>query len=146
MEKLKSYDFPPYTAFYSSLKDCNTLEALPKEKLSLLELKALGKNPDDKSLLTNFECEYVGKFRYNKLKEMFEKRNWSFADYLCHYNNQDVKPFLEAIDNMIVYYRKRGVDIFKQAISGKLFSFYFIIFLCVVHVICNNLNFLQHLE
>ena len=125
LEKLKSYDFPPYTAFYSSLKDCNTLEALPKEKLSLSELKALGKNPDDKSLLTKFECEYVGKFRYNKLKEMFEKRNWSFADYLCHYNNQDVKPFLEAIDNMIVYYRKRGVDIFKQAISGKLFFFLF---------------------
>ena len=107
LEKLKSYDFPPYTAFYSSLKDCNNLEALPKEKLSLSELKALGKIPDDKSLLTKFECEYVGKFRYNKLKEMFEKRNWSFADYLCHYNNQDVKPFLEAIDNMIVYYRKK---------------------------------------
>ena len=32
---------------------------------------------------------------------------------------RDVEPFLEAVDNLTTYYCERGVDILKQAISGR---------------------------
>ena len=31
----------------------------------------------------------------------------------------DVVPFLEAVENMCTYYETRGVDIFKEAVSGN---------------------------
>ena len=34
---------------------------------------------------------------------------------------RDVEPFIEAVQNMTEYYEQRGVDIFKEAISGKIF-------------------------
>ena len=40
-------------------------------------------------------------------------------ELLEYYNNLDVKPFIEAIGNMTQYYIQRGVDIFKNAISGN---------------------------
>ena len=32
---------------------------------------------------------------------------------------RDVVPFLDAIENMTEYYISRGVDVFKQAVSGE---------------------------
>jgi len=40
-------------------------------------------------------------------------------DYLEYYNNLDVEPLLEALQNLAQYYVDRGVDVFKDAISGK---------------------------
>ena len=36
----------------------------------------------------------------------------------------DVAPFLEAVENMWTYYETRGVDIFKEAVSGNFLSHY----------------------
>ena len=33
-----------------------------------------------------------------------------------------MEPFLEAIENMTEYYVHRGIDVFKQAISGSNFG------------------------
>ena len=38
--------------------------------------------------------------------------------YNSHFS--DVLPFLEAVENMCTYYETRGVDIFKEAVSGNL--------------------------
>lgn len=35
---------------------------------------------------------------------------------------RDVQPLVEAIENMSQYYIERGVDIFKEAISGTSFT------------------------
>jgi len=35
----------------------------------------------------------------------------SFADWLRHYNNLDVAPFIEALQKMKGYYGERGIDI-----------------------------------
>ena len=51
---------------------------------------------------------------------MFYENNWKMRDLLIYYNNLDVKPFIEAIKNMMSYYTQRGVDIFKDAISGNM--------------------------
>lgn len=37
----------------------------------------------------------------------------------------DVAPFLEAVENMWTYYETRGVDIFKEAVSGNFLSHYY---------------------
>jgi len=41
----------------------------------------------------------------------------SFADWLRHYNNLDVAPFIEALQKMKGYYGERGIDICKDAVS-----------------------------
>ena len=38
-------------------------------------------------------------------------------DTICN-PHRDVQPLIEAIENMSQYYIERGVDIFKEAISG----------------------------
>ena len=57
-------------------------------------------------------------FKYNSNCECLN-------DYIqnLHYRGmcfRDVVPFLDAVQNMTVYYTTRGVDVFKQAISGLL--------------------------
>ena len=41
----------------------------------------------------------------------------TLKDFLCWYNNLDVKPFLEAIANQTEIYESKGIDMFKQHIS-----------------------------
>jgi len=41
----------------------------------------------------------------------------SFADWLHYYNNPDVRPFIEALQNMKTFYGERGIDICKDAVS-----------------------------
>ena len=38
-------------------------------------------------------------------------------DFLCWYNNLDVKPFLEAIEKQTAVYESKGIDMFKQHVS-----------------------------
>ena len=54
-----------------------------------------------------FQCRRVWK----------EKGMKTFADWLRHYNNLDVKPFLEAMEKMRGFYTTLGIDIFKDAVS-----------------------------
>lgn len=41
----------------------------------------------------------------------------SFRDFLVWYNNLDVKPFVQAVQNLQKYYFERRIDIFKCSIS-----------------------------
>ena len=41
----------------------------------------------------------------------------SFKQYLAHYNNLDVGPFVDAVENMQSFYYDQGIDLFKVAIS-----------------------------
>ena len=68
--------------------------------------------------LTSEEKYLVAQHRYDSLRDMFLDNNWTMRELLEYYNNLDVKPFIEAIENMTQYYIQRGVDIFKCAISG----------------------------
>ena len=67
----------------------------------------------------------IGLSRYNELKSMFEDNRWTIKNYLEFYNNLDVKPFLVALENLSGYCKERGVDVFKEALSGKIFENYF---------------------
>ena len=41
----------------------------------------------------------------------------TFADWLRHYNNLDVEPFLETLEKMRGFYSGLSIDIFKDAVS-----------------------------
>jgi hypothetical protein len=100
VEKLQSKEFPPYDAFYSKLKSCNVFEV---------------DVPDSE------DPSKTGLCRYEELKNKFYVNDWSLKDLLRHYNNADVKPFVVAIGNLLNYYKDRGQDIFKTAVSGEFF-------------------------
>ncbi|XP_063687079.1 uncharacterized protein LOC134820563 [Bolinopsis microptera] len=119
LEKLSSTTFPSYESFFSSLKGRNTLEPTPGEVLIEEEQQVANQYPrsEDSTLLSPDQVVGVGIYRYEKLRLLFQEEGWTFADFLAYYNNRDVEPFLQAIENQTQYYEERGVDIFKQAIS-----------------------------
>ena len=119
IEKLDSTDFPLYEAFFSKLKEHNTLEPGSKNDLSVEELRLIGYDSQSHTPITSSEQFIIGQYRYEKLKSTFVKNKWTIRDYLKHYNNLDVQPFLVALENMTQYYKDRGVDVFKEAVSGK---------------------------
>ena len=41
----------------------------------------------------------------------------SFLDYLIWYNNRDVEPFVEAIEKMLEFYKSKGINLLKDALS-----------------------------
>ena len=122
-KKLESKRFPKYGDFYSSLNNRNTLEPESMKDLEPFEIKSIGtarkSGEKEKMTLTKEERIVVGHLRYQRLKEMFECKKWTIRDYLKFYNNLDVVPFLTALENLSTYYKDRGVDVFKDAVSGK---------------------------
>ncbi|KAL5252197.1 hypothetical protein ACHWQZ_G015102 [Mnemiopsis leidyi] len=117
LDLLESCQFPPYDGFYSSLKQRNTLEPGKTSTLTDDEKAAIGRTPTKEFPLTDNESQEIALFRYNTLRDNFNNNEWTMRNYLEFYNNNDVVPFLEAVENMCTYYKSRGVDIFKEAVS-----------------------------
>ena len=89
IEKLNCTTLPPFDAFYSELKGCNTLEADGK-----------------------------GAENYAYLQELWEQKQMqSFRDFLEYYNNADVIGFVRAVEKMLEFYFSTGIDLFKTTIS-----------------------------
>ena len=119
LEKLDSREFPAYKDFHSSLKNCNTLEPLEQKDLTESEVRLLGYTDTKDKLFTAEDAKVIGQSRFRDLKNRFEENKWNIRDYLIYYNNLDVKPFIDALENMTNYYTERGVDVFKDAVSGE---------------------------
>ena len=136
LEKLKENTFPGYTAFYSTLKEHNTLEPQENDHLTAEEEQVVGRKPTKSKPLMSSEVKIVALHRYETLKNMFESQNWTIADYLEFYNNLDVEPFLRALENLCRYYCDRGVDIFKEAVSGKIIIIVIIIIIFSITISC----------
>jgi hypothetical protein len=55
---------------------------------------------------------------YEYCKDVWNTNNMtSMMDFLRWYNNCDVVPMVEALNKMFVFYRDKGLDMFKDAIS-----------------------------
>ena len=90
LERLNETRMPPYDAFYSSMRNENTLEE--------------GKGPER------------GHKNYEELCEIWEKQEMkSIRDLLKFYNRRDTVPFLEALNKQIAVYRDMGLDLLKDA-------------------------------
>ena len=60
----------------------------------------------------------INKKQYNYCVRVWNENNMkTMKDFLRWYNNCDVIPMVEAIDKMFVFYRDKGLDMFKDAIS-----------------------------
>lgn len=117
IERLEEKTFPSYTSFFSSLNQKNVLEADYISYNALLEegfsvRKALEKLQLDDPPPSGPEI-------YNRLQTMFYANDWCIDDYVQYYNNGDVAPFIRALENLTEYYRIRGINPFKDAVSGK---------------------------
>lgn len=120
LSKLDKKEFPSYSAFHSSLKNCNMLEPpVGLDKITDEEAQWINRSPKTFESLTKVETEIIGRRRYDNLKSYFQDNNWCIRDYLIYYNNLDVAPFIQALENMSKYYTDRNVDLFKDAVSGK---------------------------
>ena len=87
--KLDDTSLPPYEAFYSELKSQNVLDENGK-----------------------------GIENHNFLKSVWQQEGMrTFQDFLIWYNNRDCIGFVEAVENMLKFYRSRNIDMFKDSIS-----------------------------
>ena len=93
LDLLESRHFPPYEGFYSSLKQCNTLEPGKNSTLTDEEITVIGRRPCKENPLTENECREIGVFRYNTLRDNFNDREWTMRDYLEFYNNKLVAAY-----------------------------------------------------
>ena len=88
LEKLQSTDFPQYEDFFSSLKGKNTLEPSQHDHLTTAESGVIGREPSQEQPLTDQQIREIGQFRYNQLLDQWNENEWTFRDFLTHYNNQ----------------------------------------------------------
>ena len=121
LSKLLHTEFPSYDSFYSTLKSNNTLEPSSSDRLAEDELKIILRTPTRESPLLPSEKELIGQYRYHTIREMFLTNNWTMRDYLAYYNNLDTQPFIDVLETFCQYYVDRGVDVFKDGISGDYF-------------------------
>ena len=115
--KLQYPDLPPYDAFYSKLKKCNTLEAESNAYHSLL-VKFNNDVEKTLSILKLSKPPKTGLEHYAELQEIWLANNWtSVRDLLIYYNNCDVSPFVEALLNMLSIYQDKQIDLFKNCVT-----------------------------
>lgn len=88
LDILDSAVFPPYEAFYSSIKMRNTLEPTANESISEVESGFIGRVPTRDNPLTKQEIVAIGHHRYNVVEETFMSNCWTMREYLEDYNNR----------------------------------------------------------
>ena len=90
LDKLNSTELPSYEHFYSFLKGKNTLEPCVSDTLSTAEIALIGREPIRDNPLTETETQEIGHMRYSDLSQQWDVNEWSFRDFLVHYNNRCV--------------------------------------------------------
>ena len=73
-------------------------------------------------------CTNITKAEYKRCQQVWkEKKMNTFRDYLIHYNNLDVAPFVRAINTHGEFFNNRNVDMFKDGVSlpGLTLNFLF---------------------
>jgi hypothetical protein len=101
--KLDYAKLPPYEAFFSDLKNVNTLE----EEFNNWE-KSGGRGIPPQN----------GGEKYVALQRIWEEESMTtFKEFLIYYNNLDVEPFVTAVKKFQEFYRRKQLDVFKISIS-----------------------------
>ena len=76
--------------------------SLPPQEAFYFQLKGTGVTDEEYAL-----CRRV----------WYEKDLRNFADFLAWYNNLDVEPMLQAIQQQSVIYENKGIDVLKDGIT-----------------------------
>ena len=111
-QKMNNSGLPPYDAFFSKLRNMNTLEKDYSEYQTLLSggLKTEGALFKIKL----YKPLPSGEENYQFLLDIWNHENMcTFKDFLRWYNNKDVVPTLEAMQKMLAFYHKKEIYMLK---------------------------------
>ena len=115
-DQLDEATLPPYETLSSTIKDCNVLE---EEYVSFQKLVDPGKS--EQEALQNLRLPAkpkTGPENYQWLQQLWTENQWStFANFLRWYNDLEVTPMIQAIENMNEFYKNIHIDFIHQAIS-----------------------------
>ena len=114
-DQLDEMTLPPYDTFYSTLKNCNVLE---EEHAAFQKLVNQGKSKQEAlQILCLTSKPKTGPENYQRLQQLWTENSWStFADFLEWYNDLDVTPMIQAIENMEEFHKQKHIDFMHQAI------------------------------
>ena len=111
-QKMNNSELPPYDAFFSKLRNVNPLEKDYSDSQKLLSCGLTTEEALSKMKLS--KPPPSGKENYQYLLDIWNQENMcTFKDFLRWYNNKDGVPTLEAMQKMLVFYHKKGIDMLK---------------------------------
>ena len=108
-QKMKNSGLPPYDAFFSKLLNVNPLEKDYSDYQNLLSSGL--KTEEALSKMKLSKPPPSGEENYQFLLDIWNHENMcTFKDFLRWYNNKDFVPTLEAMQKMLAFYHKKGID------------------------------------
>ena len=111
-EKMQKTEVPRYDASYSKLRSCNPLETEYTDYVHLLKSGLTTEQAVVKLKLSKPPSTGIETYQY--LKQIWKQEELSsFTDFLRWYNIQDAMPTLEAMQERIVFYRDKDIDVIK---------------------------------
>ena len=111
-QKMKNSELPPYNAFFSKLRNLNPLEKDYSDYQNLLSSGL--KTEEALSKMKLSKSPPSGEENYQYLLDIWSHENMcTFKDFSRWYNNKDVVPTLEAMQKMLAFYHKKGIDMLK---------------------------------
>ena len=111
-QKMDNSELPPYDAFFSKLRNVNPLEKDYSDYQKLLSSGLKSEQALSKMKLS--KPPPSGEENYQYLLDIWNQENMcTFKDFLRWYNNKDVVPTLEAMEKMLAFYHKKGIDMLK---------------------------------
>ena len=111
-QKMNNSELPPYDAFFSKLRNVNPLEKDVSDYQNLLSSGL--KTEEALSKMKLSKPPPSGEENYQYLVDIWNHENrCTFKDFLRWYNKKDVVPTLEALQKMLAFYHKKGIDLLK---------------------------------
>ena len=111
-QKMNNSQLPPYDAIFSKLRNVNLLEKDYSDYQNLLSSRL--KTEEALSKMKLSKSPPSGEENYQNLLDIWNHENMcTFKDFLRWYNNKDVVPTLEAVQKMLAFYHKKGIDKLK---------------------------------
>ena len=111
-QKMNNIELPPYDAFFSKLRNVNPLEKDYSDHQNLL---SSGLKTEEALPKMKFsKPPPSGEENYQYLLDIWNHENMcTIKDFSRWYNNGDVVPTLEAMQQMLAFYHKKGIDMMK---------------------------------
>ena len=107
-----------YANFLKAFKVPESKGAFPYEWFTSLDKLQEPTLPPHTAFYSKLKKGNITETEYQELQTIWTKHDMkTMRDFLIWYNNQDVKPFLTAIEKMSNYYASCQLDLLKDAIS-----------------------------
>ena len=111
-QKMNNSELPPYDAFFSKPRNVNPLEKDYSDYQNLLSSGLKAEEALSKMKLS--KPPPSGDENYQYLLDIWNHENMcTFKDFLRWYNKKDVVPTLEAMQKMVAFHHKKGIDKLK---------------------------------